>query len=111
VCRPFPTSSDRWYFGAGIRKILSFRLKYFFRGNKSRSLDSFPKSRNSLIGAAHLESITLVNPLQRKKVNMTLNMLKPRAMSRVILSMLPLLVVSPLPLLARQPDFGPNVTV
>ena len=42
---------------------------------------------------------------------MTLNMLKPRAMSRVILSMLPLLVVSPLPLLARQPDFGPNVTV
>jgi hypothetical protein len=65
VCRPFSTSSDRWYFGAGIRQNPFFQIEYFFfRGNKSRSLDSFPKSRNSLIGAAHLESITLVNPLQ-----------------------------------------------
>ena len=42
---------------------------------------------------------------------MKLDVLKPREMSRVILSILPLLVVSPLPLSARQPDFGPNVTV
>jgi hypothetical protein len=42
---------------------------------------------------------------------MKLNVLKPRDMSRVIISILPLLVVSPLPLSARQPDFGPNVTV
>jgi hypothetical protein len=42
---------------------------------------------------------------------MKLNVLKPREMSRVILSILPFLVVSPLPLSARPPDFGPNVTV
>src|SRR5258707_2628705 len=42
---------------------------------------------------------------------MKLNVLKPRDMTRVILSILPLLVVSPLPLSARPPDFGPNVTV
>jgi hypothetical protein len=41
---------------------------------------------------------------------MKLNVLKPRQLSRVIASILPL-VVSPLALSARQPDFGPNVTV
>jgi hypothetical protein len=41
---------------------------------------------------------------------MKLNVLKPRELSRVIVSILPL-VVNPLALSARQPDFGPNVTV
>ena len=42
---------------------------------------------------------------------MKLNVLKPRNRSGVTLSILPLLVVSALPLSAQQPDFGPNVTV
>ena len=42
---------------------------------------------------------------------MRLNVLKPRDISRVMALVLPLLVVSPFPLSARQPDFGPNVTV
>ena len=42
---------------------------------------------------------------------MKLNVLKPRDLSRVMAAVLPLLVVGPLPLSARQPDFGPNVTV
>jgi hypothetical protein len=42
---------------------------------------------------------------------MRLNVLKPRDLSRVMAAILPLLVVSPLPLSAQQPDFGPNVTV
>ena len=42
---------------------------------------------------------------------MKLNVLKPRDTARVLVSILPLLVVSTLPLSAQQPDFGPNVTV
>ena len=95
-----------------LGKIYSFKLKYFFNGGIKTdrlSLSYEPPFPNG--AAVHFESITLVTPFRGKKVNMKLNVLKPRDMSRVIISILPLLVVSTLPLSARQPDFGPNVTV
>jgi hypothetical protein len=60
---------------------------------------------------AHFAINNLITPFRGKKVNMKLNVLKPRDTSRVIVSLSLLLVASTLPLSARQPDFGPNVTV